>query len=136
MQRACDLCGTLYEAKRATSRFHEPKCRVAWAKGKRPTAQPSTPSAPRASTAPVLDGVADRVTQELTRLGVVDHTEAGIVIGIAKQLDSNAIIGAAYVSLSKEFDRRLDALRLKAERVDDPARVVKDRLEAKRLRLA
>lgn len=134
MERACDLCGTVYEAKRATSRFHAPKCRKAWATGARPKPAPVAP-APPAPTGPVLDGVVDRVTQELTALGVVNHTEAGIVIGIAKQLDSNTITGTAYVSLSKEFDRRLDALRLKADRPDDPAAAVRERVEAKRAEL-
>lgn len=134
MQRACDLCGEVYEAKRATSRFHHPRCRKAWATGKRPKDLAVTPPPP-SSTGPVLDGVVDRVTQELTALGVVNHTEAGIVIGIAKQLDSNTIIGTAYVSLSKEFDRRLDALRLKADRPDDPAAAVRERVAAKRAEL-
>jgi len=82
-----------------------------------------------------LTHAAAKLDAEFTQLGVADLYEAEVAVGIARQLDSGVIAGAAYVSLSKELDRRVDALRLRAEKPDDPARAVKDRLAEKRLSL-
>lgn len=137
MERACDECGDTYEAKTKRSRFCDVNCRKAY--HRRPDAQPeqTTPKAkePRSSTAPVLNGVHDRLTRKLTSLGVIDDWEAGIVLGLAKQLDSGAIVGSQYVSLSKEIDRRVDKLELAAERPDDPVARIERDLDEHRLRL-
>lgn len=120
MQRPCDFCGQPYEALRKNSRFCETKHRVAYAaamKTGRPVpAQTSTATPPP----PTSTDVADRLERELRELGVFDQYEAGVVLLMAEQLDSGRHSGAAFVSLSKEVDRRVDALRLKAERPDDP----------------
>jgi hypothetical protein len=133
VERACDLCGTVYEAKRATSRFCKPAHRTAWARGARPKAD--LPAPPPPAEQPALPKVSDQLAQELQELQVLDTYEAAIALGLAKQLDSGVITGAAYTSLSKELDRRVDALRLRAEKPDDPARAVKDRLAEKKLSL-
>ena len=138
MQRACDLCQTQYEAKHVSSRFCAGKCRTAWKRGKRPTAT-ALAAAPAQSAIPLASAkVSTALEHELAALGVDDTYEAAVALGLARQLDSGAIIGAAYVSLSKEIDRRIDMLRLRAELPHDPARDVRERLEAKRadLRLA
>lgn len=130
MQRECDLCGTTYEAKRTTSRFHDPKCRVAWAKGKRPTASPqSTPENDES------ENIAPALREEFAALGVLSVYEARTALKLARQLDSGAIVGAAFTSLSKELDRRVDALRLKAERPDDPIAKIRGDLQEHQLRL-
>lgn len=129
MERACDLCGELYEAQRSTSRFHAPKCRVAWAKGARPAAELPPPPPPSTK-------VGDALAVELQQLGVAESYEGVVALGLARQLDNGTITGTAYVSLSKELDRRVESLRLKAERPDDPAKAIKDRLVDKKLRLA
>jgi hypothetical protein len=135
VQRACDLCGTIYEAKRATSRFCKPAHRKAWATGAKPkTDLPTTAPAPNGDPTP-LPKVSEQLARELDTLKVLDTYEAAIALGLAKQLDSLVITGSAYTSLSKELDRRVDALRMKAEKPDDPARAVKDRLAEKRLSL-
>jgi hypothetical protein len=132
VQRECDLCGVIYEAQRRTSRFHDPNCRVAWSRGARPPAREA-----EAEEKPRMDStdVASRVERELAELRVADRYEAGIVVGIARQLDSGVVHGTAYVSLSKEVDRRMDALRLLAERPDDPVAKVEAQLHAHRLHL-
>lgn len=133
MQRACDLCGELYEAKRASSRFHASKCRTAWAKGARPAAPlPSPPKTGDARPTPITDNLG----AEFEKLGVAKSYEAATALGLARQLDSGIITGSAYVSLSKELDRRVDTLRLKAVRHDDPAAAVKLRLVQKQTGLA
>jgi hypothetical protein len=80
--------------------------------------------------------VGEALRTELEALGVADTYEGRVALGIASQLDNGTVAGAAYASLSKELDRRVDALRLKAVRTDDPAVVVKDRFAEKRAKLA
>jgi hypothetical protein len=134
VERACDLCGTVYEAKRATSRFCRPAHRKAWATGARPTTELPPPPAPADQTPPVPK-VSEQLARELDKLKVLDTYEAAIALGLAKQLDSNVITGTAYTSLSKELDRRVDALRLKAERPDDPVALIRGQLDEHRLQL-
>lgn len=92
--------------------------------------KPAGSAGPSPSTA-----VADALKVELTALKVIETYEATIAIGIARQLDDGTARGAAYVSLSKELDRKVDALRLKADLPDDPARVAADAVAAKRAAL-
>lgn len=138
--RRCDECGEPYEAKRARSRFCGVNCRNAY--GRRPAEQRAAAGPPAGSIAAGLPlvarstTIADRLQAELEKLGVGGRYEAGIVVGLAEQLDQRAVTGAAYVSLSKEVDRRVEALRMAAERPDDPAVAIQHRLEQKRLRLA
>lgn len=134
MQRPCDFCGDIYEAVRKNSRFCQVKHRVAfheYAKtGKAvPAEREAKPSVPQSTD------VADRLERELRELGVFDHYEAGVVLLMAQQLDSRQHSGAAFVSLSKEVDRRVDALRLKAERPDDPVRLILTAVEDKQAHL-
>jgi hypothetical protein len=66
---------------------------------------------------------------------VADSYEGRVALGIAAQLDRGTVVGAAYASLSKELDRRVDALRLKAERPGDPVRRISEALAEKRTHL-
>lgn len=137
MQRACDYCGESYEAKTKQSRFHAPKCRVAMHEARktgRPVPATSQAAAPAAKPDRNTD-IADRLARELTELGVDGQYEAAVVVGLARQLDSGVVTGAAYVSLSKEVDRRVDALRLKAVRPDDPTETILGRVEEKQAHL-
>jgi hypothetical protein len=108
-------------------------CRVANHRGKPPT-RPAPDSA-QAAIPLASAKVSAALESELSKLGVADTYEAAVALGLARQLDSGTVVGAAYVSLSKEIDRRVDGLRLRAELPEDPARDVRERLEAKRLRL-
>jgi hypothetical protein len=134
VQRACDLCGKLYEAKRSTSRFCEPKHRTAWAKGARPKVDLPAPSDDKPPPPPKPD-VGAKLAAEFKQLGVADTYEAGMALWLAGQLDTGTITGTAGVSMSKELDRRVEVLRLKAERPDDPGRAITERFEEKQLRL-
>lgn len=121
-------CGRYFEAKSSRRKYFSSTCRARKSEGK--TVTPATPT-PAAST-----DVADALQTELTELGVADSYEGRVALGIARQLDNGTVQGAAYSSLSKELDRRVDTLRLKAERADDPTKVVKGRLAEKRSAMA
>lgn len=85
--------------------------------------------------APACTEVADALGRELAALGLADHYEARIAVQLAGQLDDGSVRGAGFVSLSKELDRRVEALRLKAERPDDPTKRVHAAVEEKRAHL-
>jgi hypothetical protein len=125
--RACDACGTIYQPKRATSRFcpNNGACRVAYKRGKRPPVE-----------APPVgddeDAIAPALREEFEELGVLKHYEARTALKLARQLDSGAIVGSAFTSLSKELDRRVDALRLKGDLPnDDPGQAIQERFQEK-----
>lgn len=135
--RACDYCGVTYQPKTERSRFCKPDHRAANSKAKK--AGRPVPAAKQAATqqggSARNTDIADRLARELTELGVADKYEAAVVVGLARQLDSGVVTGAAYVSLSKEVDRRVDALRLKAVRPDDPVRLILTAVEEKQAHL-
>lgn len=96
--------------------------------------QAATVTVPRVGPdpgAPVSTLVVDALGAELQTLGVADSYEGRVALGIAAQLDRGTVVGAAYASLSRELDRRVDALRLKAERPDDPVRLITESLTEK-----
>jgi hypothetical protein len=129
LRRTCERCGTEFEAKTSRRRFCGSTCRARKAEG-RPAPGPKPKKAkPRTD-------VAEALLQELQKLRMANVYEGRVALGIARQLDTDTVVGAAYASLSRELDRRVEALRLKAERADDPAKVIKGRLEEKRAKLA
>ena len=121
-------CGRYFEAATSRRKYFSSSCRARKSKGQLPS--PAVPEVP-AST-----DVGDALLVELQKLKVDDTYEGRVALGIARQLDRGTVQGAAYSSLSKELDRRVDQLRLKAEREDDPTKVVKGRLAEKRAAMA
>lgn len=127
MQRTCQHCGKPFEAQRSTAKFCGSTCRARKHQGK-------PASADNPPTAPGTD-VADALHAELHQLGLAQTYEAVVALKIARQLDNGTVTGAAVTSLSKELDRRVDALRLKAIRPDDPTVLITARLEEKQAHL-
>lgn len=122
-QRVCDLagCEVSLEGMHQSRRF----CSDAHRKAAKRAPKTTVP------TGRVSTEIADRYRQEFASLGVLDTGEAHVALGIAVQLDDKVVQGAAYVSLSKELDRRVDALRLKGVQKDDPLTTIQTRVEAK-----
>jgi hypothetical protein len=96
---------------------------------RRAASEPAVPVVPPSTT------IADALREELVELGVIRKAEAAIALQLARQLDAGSIVGSQYVSLSKELDRRVDALRLMGERPDDPVSAIRRRFEAHQLKL-
>lgn len=84
---------------------------------------------------PEVRDVQDALLLELTTLKVAHTYEGRVALGLARQLDDGSVRGAAYVALSKEVDRRVSALRLKADLPDDPVRSTQDAITDKRSHL-
>jgi hypothetical protein len=120
-ERACEHCGGSLEGRRANARFDKESCRKAAKRKPRP----------EPAAAPKSTVIADKLHAEFEQLGLLDSYEAQTALGIARQLDDKVVIGTAYVSLSKELDRRVDALRLKAVREDNPVTPLKASVQAK-----
>jgi len=128
MQRTCQQCDKTFEAQRSTAKFCGSTCRANKHQGKSPA------SAAHPPTAPGTD-VVDALHAELQKLGLASSYEAVVALKIARQLDNGTVTGAAVTSLSKELDRRVDALRLKAVLPDDPTVLITARLEEKQAHL-
>lgn len=128
MSRVCDLAGCreslegMHPSRRFCSDAHRKEA-------KRKPAAKATPQR-KGGTA-----IADRLRIELEKLSVLDSYEAQTTLGIAEQLDAKIVQGAAYVSLSKELDRRVDALRLTAEQPDSPVVQIQARVAEKQSHL-
>ncbi len=125
MTRSCEACGGSLAGKRSSARFCDSACRM------RARRSSSTGQQPALS-----DKVQGPLGRELQQLGVADSYEGAIALGLAAQLDSGAVTGTAYVSLSKELDRRVEDLRRKAPRPDDRTVQAREAVQARRLRLA
>lgn len=137
MERPCDSCGDAYEAQTKRSKYCSTACRVAATRARQAeAARADAEGTVVEPAAPPSTKVADALRAELAKLEVDATYEGTIAIGIAKQLDGGHVVGSAYVSLSKELDRRVEALRLKAPRPADPAAQAKAAVQEKRLRLA
>ena len=124
-QRTCPVDGTTLEAFDRRRVYCSDACR----KQAKRKPQPKIPEIPP-STA-----VEDALRVELDMLAVTGTYEGNIALGIARQLDSGAAVGTAYVSLSKELDRKVDALRLKVERPDNPLALIGAAVAEKRSHL-
>jgi hypothetical protein len=129
MKRSCAACGRDFEAKRSTAKYCGSSCRARKAQGKvrasaaRPDDQES-------------ESIAEALRAELESLGVLEQYEARTTLRLARQLDSGVIVGAAFVSQSKELDRRVEELRRRAPKADDPTQGARESVRERRLRLA
>lgn len=129
MKREC-ACGCGHPlVGRADKQYATEACR------KRLARRTAGPRPADATDAAESSGIADALRAELIELGVVSTFEAVTALRLAAQLDSGAYMGAQFVSLSKELDRRVEVLRLRGERPDDPVTAVRRQLEAHKLRL-
>lgn len=133
--RACDYCGEMYQPKTKASRFCEAKCRVAFHKADKAGRPIPAQVAPPLLDKPKRTDIADRLEKELVKLGVDHLYQASVVLRLAEQLDGGGSVGPAFVSLSKELDRQVDALRLKADLPDDPVRLIVAAVQEKQTHL-
>ena len=100
MQRPCDECGTTYTAKRASSKFCTPRCRV---RANRRGSDPA-PVSVIALDAPTTALLTDATRVEL---GVLAETADGILLlTLAARIDAVPETSPALATLSKEFAAR------------------------------
>ncbi len=131
-QRSCAHCGGEIRTLDKRARYCGDSCRAAAAYVRKKTGDAPAPT----SGAAPSDKVQGPLGRELQELGVADSYEGAIALGLAAQLDGGTVTGTAYVSLSKELDRRVEDLRRKAPRPDDRTVQAREAVQARRLRLA
>lgn len=128
MTRECDVCGTTYTAKRATSRYCGTTCRTRASRAGVASARVVTVKQPRV----VVESVADAARAELTSVGALDSTAGRVALALAELIDAaTAATGSAAASLAKELRAAMAEARQDApQTVVDPL----DELEQRRAR--
>lgn len=149
--RACDECGTAYEAKRRTSKYCSTKCRtrVSRRTSKSPAAKPKaaagtvtqlpTAGGPLDETSPanpntedVCGSLAEQVRKSLTDYQALDTISGAQAIRVARQIDRGGDSGSAVATLSKELSRLVGEAKVEAApRIKDAADDVMARVDEK-----
>lgn len=133
MRRACNACGTSYEAKSPKSKFCSDNCRLRAHRNPRLakvtpiTAPPAEDAAPAAAVPSVLSRTAARIEA----LGLEDDPTAAVALVLARRLDSDAETGAAVASLAKQYAVVMDDLRKRGKRAADPLDELRERMMSK-----
>ena len=126
MQRACDSCGTDYEAKRPSSRYCSTKCRNRAARAGTSKPRVATDAKP-ASTSTT---VADQVRRELgTQL---DSAAGQMALSLAHRLDGAVDTGSAMAAVARELRSILAELLGSTIQVADPIDELKAARERRR----
>lgn len=121
LQMTCEICGTAYEARRASSRFCSDRCRQR---------RRRAPGTPRSTSLPPL-GLVEAARRELEAVGLQGSVLAAVALALAERIESPTETGSAVASLSREFRAVMDQLAGRAA-VVDPLDELNARREAKR----
>lgn len=129
--RNCDFCGHSYQAKRETSRFCQPKCRVYFSNAKK---NPKAPQ-PRPEGEPVLESgdvslveVTRATLEESGRLDTVAGQQALRIAQAMTGRETGAGIAALSKALSTVMSEALEGVPAVADSLDE----LKARREARR----
>lgn len=135
MDRACDVCGTAYTAKRASSRYCSPRCKT------RAHRAPDTVKAQPKAQAPVVPiptpeptdalavSVAESTRRALVDLGRLESPLGQATMVLARRLDNpGSDTGAGLASLAKQYQATFAVATEGAKTEEDPL----DELRARR----
>lgn len=127
MQRACDSCGTDYEAKRPTSRYCSTKCRNRAAR-----AGVSKPRIHAESSDPIVitTTVADQVRRELGQ--ILESSAGQMALSLAHRLDAAVDTGSAMAAVARELRTIMGELLGTVADVADPIDELKAARERRR----
>lgn len=125
--RPCDVCGTPYEAKRATSKYCSPTCRVRKSRGAEVVELPQ-PEAPSSGDGPVYRATLrtlDDIDRASTPLGAA-------ALALARRLDSPGVdTGSAIAAVARQLEATLTAATRGADAATAPGQL-RDELAARR----
>lgn len=141
MDRACDVCGITYTAKRASSRYCSPRCKTrAHRASDAVKAQPTSKAQPRPE-APVVPiptpepaealavSVAESTRRALVELGRLESPLGQATMVLARRLDNpGSDTGAGLASLAKQYQATFAVATEGAKVEEDPL----DELRARR----
>jgi uncharacterized OB-fold protein len=129
MTRQCDVCGTTYTAKRATSRYCGATCRTRASRaGVAAAVVPVKPQPPRI----LVESTVDAIRAELDAANALDSAAGRIALALATLIDGSTVAtGSAAATLAKECRAALAEAKQSAPQVvADPL----DELEQRRAR--
>ncbi len=133
MQRACNLCGTTYEAKRSTSKFCGSGCRARSSQGAGKSPPVTLPTPQSAAT---QGGVVESTRAVLSEAGRLDSPLGAAALVLAGRLDSNRHeTGAGLASLAKQLQATLAAATADVKQDQSALDAQRDELAARRRRL-
>lgn len=129
MERPCDVCGGIYEAKRPSSKFCSATCRQRAARGA-PTnhVAPVTPLPTSTETGPVET----EAKRHLSGLGRESTVLGQAALALARRLDAGRDTGTAMASLAKQLQATLDSATEGVTTAADPLDELRARRDAKR----
>lgn len=130
MQRPCDVCGEVYEAKRATSKYCSDRCKMRKARGAvtRSGGEKVAQLAPEPTDGPVTAAalVTLRETERLeTPLGQA-------ALALARRVDVGRDTGAGLAALVKQFEATLTAATANVKSDASPLDRARDELAQRR----
>jgi hypothetical protein len=128
LRRRCDVCAEQYEAKRATSKFCSPKCRVRAGRDRRQGVDVPAQVEVAGATS---SGVAAATRVELDAAGRTDTARGQVALALAARIDSGRDTGSALAVLAKEHRAALDAAVQGAAKTASPLDELRLRREAR-----
>lgn len=143
MQRPCDVCGDIYEAKRSSSKFCSSRCRVRASRGavteSRPPVEPeiSVPEVPTiVPDAPGVGPVEAAALEQLTKAERNQTTLGQAALALARRVDIGRDTGAGLAALVKQLEATVNAATADVKSEATPLDRARDELAARRARSA
>lgn len=127
MQRPCDSCGQVYEAKRPSSRFCGDRCRKRGSRAPKPANV--TPMPERSSNEGSL---VSALIADLTDADRLDTVLGRQALAIAARMESRTETAAGIASLSKEFRAVMGEVMAGVAKAADPIDQLREARERKR----
>lgn len=143
MQRPCDICGDLYEAKRPTSKFCSARCRQAKARGatalpavtKRETDEVTGSDIASIATLVPGDGPGPLESALRAELSAVerDGTTLGLAaLALARRVDAGRDTGAGMASLVRQLEATAKSAQADVRSEASPLDKARDQLAERR----
>lgn len=126
MQRTCDICPNVYEAKRASSRYCSETCRK---RAQRAGLNKSRKPKPKQSA---VAGVVAATLARVQAAGVEDSEAAQAALVLAARIDAGADSGASIAAMVKQLHATMAVAMENAVAAEDPIDELRRRREARR----
>lgn len=133
MQRQCERCGSVFEAKRERARYCSSSCRGMATKERARSGEKQVVDLPKPSSAHA--GLSTAVERQLREVGKLDSYVGQQAVFLAQRLEASTVdTGSAVAALSKELDRLMSAILAEAEPDTDELDEIQGKVVAMRSR--
>jgi hypothetical protein len=131
MQRPCDVCGEIYEAKRATSKYCSDRCKMRKARGA-PVEGVSAASLPVETPDAEIGPVEAEARRHLAEVDCETSVLGQAALALARRLDGGRDTGTAMASLAKQLEATLSSATKGVALAADPLDELRARRDRKR----